>query len=71
LIQDQNCQNKASQASCTLSTWLHAHQPFMIPAPSSQSDYTISIGFFFGIKIDYPYYWLSGHSIISHCHPGS
>ncbi len=33
-IQDWNCQNKASQASCTLSTWLHAHQPFVIPTPS-------------------------------------
>jgi hypothetical protein len=33
-IQDQNRQNKASQASCTLSTWLHVHQPFVIPAPS-------------------------------------
>jgi hypothetical protein len=33
-MQDQNCQNKASQASCTLSTWLHVHQPFVIPAPS-------------------------------------
>jgi hypothetical protein len=27
-------QNKASQASCTLSTWLHVDQPFVIPAPS-------------------------------------
>jgi hypothetical protein len=33
-IQDQNCQNKASQASCMLSMWSHAHQPFVIPAPS-------------------------------------
>jgi hypothetical protein len=33
-IQDQNCQNKASQASCMLSTWSHACQPFVIPAPS-------------------------------------
>jgi hypothetical protein len=33
-IQDQNCQNKASQASCTLSMWLHVRQPFMIPTPS-------------------------------------
>jgi hypothetical protein len=36
LIQDLNCQSKASQASCTLSTWVHVCQPFMIPAPSCQ-----------------------------------
>ncbi len=35
-IQDQNRQNKTSQASCTLSTWSHARQPFVIPAPSSK-----------------------------------
>jgi hypothetical protein len=33
-IPDRNCQNKASQASCMLSTWLHACQPFVITGPS-------------------------------------
>jgi hypothetical protein len=37
LIQDQNSQNKASQASCMLSTWLHARQPSVIPAPSCRA----------------------------------